>query len=71
MLLPGRVSGHRLRQTICGFGSPAEAEWFKGAGRAAQQEPPNTRLKLPAPVICGKIALVNGLDWRRSLGALR
>ena len=32
---------------------------------------PNKRLKLTAPVICGKIAFVNVKAWRRSLGALR
>jgi len=31
---------------------------------------PNTRLKLPAPVICGKLAFVNLLVWRRSLRAI-
>ena len=32
---------------------------------------PNTRLKLTAPVICGRIAFVNVKVWRRSLGAIR
>ncbi len=32
---------------------------------------PNMRLKLTAPVVCGKIAFVNVLAWRRSLGAPR
>jgi hypothetical protein len=34
-------------------------------------EPPNKRLKLPAPVIYGRIAFVNVLARRRSLGAIR
>ena len=29
------------------------------------------RLKLTAPVICGRIAFVNMKGWRRSLGAIR
>jgi len=29
------------------------------------------RLKLTAPVICGNLAFVNILVWRRSLGAIR
>jgi hypothetical protein len=29
------------------------------------------RLKLTAPVICGKLAFVNTLVWHRSLGAIR
>jgi hypothetical protein len=33
--------------------------------------PPNMRLKLTAPVICGRLAFVNVTVWRRSLGALR
>src|SRR2546425_86657 len=33
--------------------------------------PSNTRLKLPAPVVCGRIAFVNLRVWRRSLGAIR
>ncbi len=33
--------------------------------------PPNTRLKLAAPVVSGKLAFVNVLEWRRSLGAVR
>jgi hypothetical protein len=32
---------------------------------------PNTRLKLSAPVIYGRIAFVNRSVWRRSLGAIR
>jgi len=32
---------------------------------------PNTRLKLAAPVNCGKLAFVNVPVWRRSLGASR
>jgi hypothetical protein len=32
---------------------------------------PNMRLKLAAPVICGRIAFVNVKAWRRSLGAIR
>ncbi len=32
---------------------------------------PNMRLKLPAPLICGKIAFVNDTARRRSLGATR
>ncbi len=32
---------------------------------------PNKRLKLPAPVVCGRIGFVNVLVWRRSLGAPR
>ncbi len=32
---------------------------------------PNTRLKLSAPVICGRIPFVNVLVRRRSLSALR
>jgi hypothetical protein len=32
---------------------------------------PNMRLKLPAPVVHGKIAFVNRTVWRRSLGAPR
>jgi len=32
---------------------------------------PNTRLKLSAPVVCGRIAFVNILAWRRSLSAIR
>ncbi len=32
---------------------------------------PNTRLKLTAPVNCGKLAFANVLVWRRSLGAPR
>jgi hypothetical protein len=31
----------------------------------------NTRLKLSAPVIDGRIAFVNRSVWRRSLGAIR
>ena len=34
-------------------------------------ERPNTRLKLTAPVIYGRIAFVNVTVWRRSLGAPR
>ncbi len=34
-------------------------------------ERPNKRLKLTAPVNCGKLAVVNVLVWRRSLGAIR
>ncbi len=33
--------------------------------------PPNTRLKLTAPVTYGRIAFVNVKAWRRSLGAIR
>jgi len=33
--------------------------------------PSNMRLKLSAPVICGRIAFVNVNAWRRSLGAIR
>jgi len=33
--------------------------------------PPNTRLKLSAPVVCGRIAFVNVRVWRRSLSAIR
>jgi len=29
------------------------------------------RLKLTAPVVCGRIAFVNRTLWRRSLGAIR
>ena len=32
---------------------------------------PNTRVKLTAPVVYGRIAFVNVKVWRRSLGALR
>jgi len=32
---------------------------------------PNKRLKLPAPVVCGRIAFVNMKARRRSLGAIR
>ena len=32
---------------------------------------PNMRLKLTAPVVCGRIAFANVLMWRRSLGASR
>ena len=32
---------------------------------------PNTRLKLTAPINCGKLAFVNVRVWRRSLGASR
>jgi len=32
---------------------------------------PNMRLKLAAPVVSGKLAFVNVLEWRRSLGAVR
>jgi hypothetical protein len=32
---------------------------------------PNMRLKLTAPVVCGKLAFVNVKAWRRSLGAVR
>jgi hypothetical protein len=32
---------------------------------------PNTRLKLTAPVIYGRIAFVNVKAWRRSLDAIR
>src|SRR2546425_6823061 len=32
---------------------------------------PNTRLKLSAPVVYGRIAFVNLSAWRRSLGAPR
>jgi len=33
--------------------------------------PPNTRLKLSAPVLEGRIAFVHRTVWRRSLGAIR
>jgi len=33
--------------------------------------PSNKRLKLTAPVNCGKLAVVNVPVWRRSLGASR
>jgi len=33
--------------------------------------PPNMRLKLTAPVNCGKLAFVKLSVWRRSLGAIR
>ena len=33
--------------------------------------PSNTRLKLAAPVVYGRIAFVNVKMWRRSLGAIR
>jgi len=33
--------------------------------------PPNTRLKLTTPVVCGRIAFVNVKVWRRSLSATR
>ena len=33
--------------------------------------PPNTRLKLTAPVVCGRLAFVNVKAWRRSLRAIR
>ena len=32
---------------------------------------PNMRLKLTAPLVCGRIAFVTMKAWRRSLGALR
>jgi len=32
---------------------------------------PNTRLKLAAPVVCGRISFVIIPAWRRSLGAIR
>jgi len=32
---------------------------------------PNTRLKLTAPVVWGRIAFVHRTVWRRSLGAIR
>ena len=32
---------------------------------------PNMRLKLSAPVICGKLAFVEMKTWRRSVGAIR
>jgi len=32
---------------------------------------PNMRLKLAAPVVYGRMAFVNLLVWRRSLGAPR
>ena len=31
----------------------------------------NTRLKLTAPVVCGRIAFMNVKAWRRSLSAIR
>jgi len=33
--------------------------------------PSNVRLKLPAPVLEGRIAFVHRTVWRRSLGAIR
>jgi len=33
--------------------------------------PPNTRLKLPAPVVCGTIPFVHNKVRRCSLGAIR
>jgi hypothetical protein len=33
--------------------------------------PPNKRLKLPARVVCGRIAFVIIPAWRRSLSAIR
>ena len=33
--------------------------------------PPNIRLTLAAPVVCGRIAFVHRTVWRRSLGAIR
>ncbi len=32
---------------------------------------PNKRLKLTAPVVCGRIAFVKTTVWRRSLSAFR
>ena len=37
----------------------------------AEDRLPNMRLKLTAPVVCGRLAFVNVLVWRRSLGAIR
>jgi len=43
-----------------------DANGFHDCGEA-----PNTRLKLPAPVVYGRIAFVHRTVWRRSLGANR
>ncbi len=46
-------------------------EWSVSHVPRPYPEPPNTRLKLSAPVIYGKLAFVNALVWRRSLSAIR
>jgi len=40
-------------------------------GEALERVPPNTRLKLTARVVGGRIAFVTMKAWRRSLGAVR
>ncbi len=51
--------------TLTSSGSLARAE------PSMMSLPPNKRLKLPAPVVCGNIAFVNVLVRRRSLSAIR
>jgi len=43
----------------------------RSSGPNAISALPNKRLKLSAPVVCGRIAFVNVKAWRRSLGASR
>ena len=59
---------------ICWMASYAEAVWNAIIARLVMSPtgpPPNMRLKLTAPVVCGTIAFVNDLVRRRSLGAVR
>ena len=68
-LIPGAMILFALALTA-GGSIPRRSKLSASSGRRLRQ-PPNTRLKLPAPVVCGRIAFVNVRVRRRSLGAFR
>ena len=52
-----------LENSQLGVGNRSRARLMSGLS--------NTRLKLTAPVVCGRIAFMNVKAWRRSLSAIR